>query len=204
MATKKTPIQRITVSENVISQRDLETPQPPQWVTSEGQSLEELESTTSIEEALEEEQTSWMQFDERFHEPFEGLTYIGDLKTTFSYLGHSFLVKTLTSGEKIEIIRICKELEGSLGYAKLFRAATAAAGLIAVDGQPIIAAQKNVGFIQQKLEYIVNMWYDPIIDMIFEHINDLETSVLTIITELGTNQNERFATRIDRAIPTSA
>jgi hypothetical protein len=123
-------------------------------------------------------------FPEKWKAKFEGLLYLGYLEKEVEIPFHKFIVKTLTAGEKINVSLITSELTNTLGYGRSYRAAVVAAGLVLVDGQKLIVAEKDVDVLRQKYNYVINSWHDPVIDILFEAINDLEGQVLEILQEL--------------------
>jgi len=123
-------------------------------------------------------------FPEKWKAPFEGLLYLGHLEKEVEIPFHKFVVRTLTSGEKIKISLITSELADTLGYGRSYRAAVVAAGLISVDGQKLIVSEKDVDTLTQRYNYVITSWHDPIIDILFEAINELEGQVLTVLDEL--------------------
>ena len=124
-------------------------------------------------------------FPDAWKEDFEGLTYLGYLEDVVEIPYHSFLIRTLTVGEKIEITRITKELVNVLGYNRAYKAAVVAAGLQTVDGKPLIAANKAKSVVRERYEYVVNAWYDPVIDLLYQAINNLELRALKVMYECG-------------------
>ena len=123
-------------------------------------------------------------FPEKWKTPFEGLLYLGYLEKEVEIPFHKFVVRTLTSGEKINISLITSDLSDTLGYGRAYRAAVVAAGLSLVDGQKLVVAEKDVDILRQKYHYVTSSWHDPVIDILFEAINELEGQVLTILQEL--------------------
>ena len=123
-------------------------------------------------------------FPEKWKSPFEGLLYLGYLEDEVEIPFHKFVVRTLTSGEKIKISLITAELSDTLGYGRAYRAAVVAAGLISVDGQKLIISEKDVDTLTQRYNYVINSWHDPVIDILFEAINKLEGNVLSVLDEL--------------------
>jgi len=116
--------------------------------------------------------------------PYEGLLYLGYLEKEVEIPFHKFIVRTLTSGEKIKISLITSELTDTLGYGRAYRSAVVAAGLVSVDGRKLIVSEKEVDTLTQRYNYVTASWRDPIIDILFEAINDLEGQVLTVLDEL--------------------
>jgi hypothetical protein len=125
------------------------------------------------------------RFPEEWKKEFEGLAYLGYLTATVKIPFHTFTLKTLLPTEKIEIGLICRELEGTLAYAKSFKSAVVAASLLTVDGQPVIVSEKTRGFVLQKYEYIINTWHEPIIDLLYNTVNVLEGKVISVLQEMG-------------------
>lgn len=125
------------------------------------------------------------EFDPKWREAFEGLLFLGHLEDTVEIPGHSFVVRTLRTGEKLEALQVCRPYEGSISYARAYRAAMAAAGLVLVDGSPVVVASRTVGAVRQKYDYLVNNWYDPVIEVLYERIDALEGQVVRIMEEMG-------------------
>lgn len=124
-------------------------------------------------------------FDTKWQQAFEGLSYIGHLEAKVEIPYHTFTVRTLTVGEKIKIAELIKDLEGSLGYARAYRSAVAAAGTVLVDGQPLLVGSRKVDSISQKYQYMIDNWHDFVIDILYEKINELEGKVIKVLEELG-------------------
>jgi hypothetical protein len=123
-------------------------------------------------------------FPDKWKAPFEGLLYLGYLEKEVEIPFHKFAVKTLTAGEKINVSLITADLADTLGYGRSYRAAIVAAGLVLVDGQRLLAAEKDADILRQKYNYVINSWHDPIIDILFEAINELEGRVIEVLQEL--------------------
>ena len=142
----------------------------------------------------------WMNsFDGRWRNEFEGLAYLGHLEAEVKIPYHSFTVRTLTTGEKIRVVSMVREHEDSIGYARAYRAAVVAAGLVLVDGKPLLVGQKNLDVIPQRYRYITDNWYDYVIDILYDKINELEGQVLEVLKELGVYQTRREVVQVDEA-----
>ena len=129
-------------------------------------------------------------FPEQWKEPFEGLLYLGYLrKEVTSIPFHSFIVRTLTTNEKLEISLATKELQDTMGFGRAYRAAVVAAGLESVDGRELFSASHGTNIFQQKYEYVVNNWRDAVIDILYREIDALEGTVLKVLQELGIIQS---------------
>lgn len=138
-------------------------------------------------------------FDPRWRNPFEGLTYLGYLEADVEIPYHSFKVRTLTTGEKIKVVQMIRELEDSIGYPRAYRAAVVAAGLTLVDGKPLLVGQKNLDVISQRYRYVTDNWYDYVIDILYDKINELEGQVLEVLKELGVYKNRREVVQVAEA-----
>jgi hypothetical protein len=125
-------------------------------------------------------------FPEKWKQEFEGLLYLGYLrKEVLDIPFHKFVVRTLTINEKLEISLLTKEYVDTIGYGRAYRAAVVAAGLETVDGRTLLPSNKGTNVLRQKFEYVINSWYDPVVDILFREIDDLEGQVLIVLQELG-------------------
>ena len=109
-------------------------------------------------------------------EPVSGLLWLGYLAEDVPLFGHVFAIKTLTRGEKLAVASLTKEWEDTLGLSDAYQAATVAASLLSVDGQPVMeldpAADRSAAIARTFAR--VKGWYDPVLGALFERVNDLE------------------------------
>src|SRR5690348_6594372 len=70
------------------------------------------------------------EFDPKVRQDFEGLLYLGRLTHTFNWLGHRFLIRTLSAGEILEVGLLHKPYIGSLADVKAYQAAVVAAAVL--------------------------------------------------------------------------
>ena len=125
-------------------------------------------------------------FPEQWKEEFEGLLYLGYLRKEVKTIPfHTFVVRTLTVNDKLEVALASKDYQDSLSYGRAYRAAIVAAGLETVDGRELVSSSRGSNTFGQKLEYIVNNWYDAVVDVLYQEIDQLEGKVLVILRELG-------------------
>lgn len=151
----------------------------------------------AVERAVDDAQESLAsEFDPKWREPFEGLLYLGHLEETVEIAGHTFVVRTLKTGEKLEALQLCKPYEDSVSFARAYRAAIAAAGLVSVDGLPVLVPQKQVSAVRQKFDYITSNWYDHIIERLYEEIDRLEGKVVKILEELGVVPSREYVAEV--------
>jgi hypothetical protein len=125
-------------------------------------------------------------FPNEWKDEFEGLLFLGKLETEVTSIPyHKFVVRTLTVNEKLEVSLLAKPFIETIGYGRAYRASVVAAGLVSVDGRDMVPLSKGINVIRQKYEYIVNNWYDTVVDILYQEIDKLETKVILILQELG-------------------
>jgi len=125
-------------------------------------------------------------FPEDWKDEFEGLLFLGYLQKEITQVPfHKFVVRTLTVNEKLEVTLITKPYMNMLGYGRAYKAAVVAAGLISVDGRDLVPSNKSINSIRQKYDYIVNNWYDIVIEILFDNIEALENRSAVVLQELG-------------------
>ena len=136
-------------------------------------------------------------FPEEWKEPFEGLLYLGYLHKEVKKIPfHTFVVRTLTVNEKLEITLATKDYQDTVGYGRAYRAAVVAAGLESVDGRELIPSVKGTNTFRQKFEYVINSWYDNVIDILFAEIDELEGQVFKVLQEIGIFPKDSIVTPI--------
>lgn len=125
-------------------------------------------------------------FPEEWKEEFEGLLFLGRLQREVTRIPfHKFVVRTLTVNEKLEVSLIAKPFIETIGYGRAYKTAVVAAGLVSVDGRDLIPANKGINVIRQKYEYVVNNWYDSVVEILYNEIDALENRVVLVLQELG-------------------
>lgn len=161
---------------------------------------EQVDTEANEAAATPEDDLPWIDsFDSRWRNEFEGLAYLGHLQAEVKIPYHSFTVRTLTIGEKIRVVSLVSEHENTIGYARAYRAAVVAAALILVDGKPLLVGQKNIDVIPQRYRYITDNWYDYVVDILFDKVDELEGKVLEVLKELGVYQTRREVVQVDEA-----
>lgn len=133
-----------------------------------------------------EPEPSVHKFDPRYREPLSGMIYIGRLEDTFDWGGHRFVVRTLTLGEQIEAGLLIKPTLGTRVEMKAHQAATVAAGLISVDGNPLMLPIGNAEIEHRdKYQYLMKNWHAPTIDVVYSRIYRLELRARELVDALG-------------------
>jgi hypothetical protein len=125
-------------------------------------------------------------FPDAWKDEFEGLLFLGYLQKEVTQVPfHKFVIRTLTVKQKIEISLMTKDYVDTIGFNRAWKAASVAAALVSVDGRELIAGSKNVNSLQQRYEYITNNWYDIVIEILFNELEQLENRVILVLYELG-------------------
>lgn len=111
-----------------------------------------------------------IKFNQKWLDEFEGLLYIGALTSSFRWLGHKFVVRTLKTDEVIETGLLIKEYVGTPGEPKAYQCAVLAAAVLSVDGRelpiPISGAPEDTQ-LRNRFDYIMRNWFAPTIDMAY-------------------------------------
>lgn len=137
-------------------------------------------------EAQAEEAPPLPTFDPRYIEDFEGLLYIGALGVTFPWLGHRFKIRTLTTGEIIEVGMAVKQYDGTVGDNTAYQAAICAACLVSVDGNPLPAPiAKGESRIENAFKYVIDNWFPSTISKVYDEYYQLEFKVREVIEAMG-------------------
>lgn len=126
------------------------------------------------------------QFDPRYTEEFEGLLFIGALRKRFRWMGHEFVIRTLTTSEVLEVGLLQKPYVGSMGEIKAYQAAVVAASILSVDGKPpplpVTDADSDL---EARFNYVIAHWQPIVIDMLYGQQLDLETVVNETLAAMG-------------------
>jgi len=140
-----------------------------------------------------------LTFDTKWQKDFEGLLYLGKLEKEITTIPmHKFVVRTLTVNEQLEVLLITQPYADGIGYAKAYRAAVVAAGLVSVDGKELVPTDKNSNILRQKWDYVTNGWYEPVIDILYEEIDGLHARMIEVCQEIGVLPKEEDVVQIFR------
>jgi len=126
------------------------------------------------------------EFPPEVKQDVDGLMWLGYLTDSFDLYGHSFVIRTLTRGERLAITQITKEYEETLGMADAYQTAIVAASLMSIDGKPLVDLHKGsnpLHRIKENFE-LVQKWYDPVIESLYERISQLMVRQQIAFTEL--------------------
>lgn len=129
-----------------------------------------------------------VKFDDRWKESFHGLAYLGALTRTFEWLGHKFVIRTLTSDEELAIARIVKDWTGTLGEQRAYLLATVALCTQSVDGKGLptpIGEEPGIDWAIQRFNFIKGRWYRYTVDKVYEQYLILEAEAREVIEQMG-------------------
>jgi hypothetical protein len=127
-------------------------------------------------------------FDERHKEPFEGLMYLGALSKTFTWAGHKFRIRTLTTAEVLIVTAITARYDGTLGQNRAYSAAVVALATESVDGEPLpFPYKESVGteWADQRFDYVTGKWYAYTIDAVYSEYLALEGKAREVMNAMG-------------------
>jgi hypothetical protein len=132
--------------------------------------------------------TPVLAFDERHREAFEGLMYLGALSKTFTWAGHQFRIRTLTTSEILIVGLITARYEGTVAQNRAYAAAVVALATESVDGEPLpFPYKESMGheWADQRFEYVVGKWFNFTIDAVYSEYLVLEAKAREVMTEMG-------------------
>lgn len=129
------------------------------------------------------------QFDERYRDDFNGLTFIGALSKTFTWLGHRFLIRTLTTDEVLQAQILTKEYQDTVGAGLAYRTAVVSLSVQTVDGEPLPVPVVNDGgemsYAIQRFNHVKARWFPYTIDAVFAEFLTLEERTLKVVEAMG-------------------
>ncbi|GAA1978698.1 hypothetical protein [Kitasatospora viridis] len=128
-------------------------------------------------------------FDQRHTEPFEGLLYLGALTKTFTWLGHSFVLRTLGPDEQLAIALLVKPYVGTAGEQLAYTTAIAALATVSVDGEelptPIGEDSQLAEWAHARFNYVKKNWFGFTIAQVFQEFLELEHTVAQVVEAMG-------------------
>jgi hypothetical protein len=164
-----------------------------------GQSTEPQAVTDEDDGAAPEEEPEPLpEFDHRWRDPFDGLCFLGKLQHTFRWMGHEFLIRTLTTDEVLEVGLLHAQYVNTLADVKAYQAAVVAACVMRVDSQPMpipITDEATDTPLATRFQYILRHWFPPLLDVIYEEYLKLEETVNKVLDAMGKAQGWARSTR---------
>lgn len=130
-----------------------------------------------------------VKFDPRYKDDFVGLTFVGALADSFEWLGHEFVIRTLTTDEYLAIATLTKDYIGTTELPRAYATAVAAMCIETVDGQalpvPIAEERNTYAWAFQRFNYVKGQWYPYTISKVFARSQDLERKVEQALESMG-------------------
>lgn len=128
------------------------------------------------------------RFDDRHKNDFEGLLYLGALQKKFKWLGHAFVIRTLTTDELLSVGLIVKEYEGTIGATKAYTTAVVALCTTTVDGEHLPFPYKDgpdIDYAENRFRYVARNWFPFTIDAVYDQYLALEQRVREVLAQMG-------------------
>lgn len=153
----------------------------------------ELVKTTDVQEAVKElldaAGNPLPTFDPKYAEDFLGLLYLGSLTDTFTWLGHTFVIRTLRDGETLAVGQIIKPYMNTMGVDKAYADALVALCIVTVDGKelpiPIGESHRINEWGFQRFQYVVDNWYAYTTNEVYSRYLALDDLVSQVVEALG-------------------
>lgn len=127
------------------------------------------------------------EFDEKSKDDFVGLLYLGALTHSFSFAGHAFIIRTLTTDEILAVGQVVKDHEGSVSQMKAYATAVVAACTVSVDSQPLPTPLRDLPgdvALRDRLD-VAKKWYPYVIDVVYSEFLALEDKMNRVFAEMG-------------------
>jgi hypothetical protein len=128
-------------------------------------------------------------FDPRYVEDFNGLMYLGALSKEFSFVGHTFSIRTLMAGDYLIAGQLMAPYYGTIGEPRAYATAMVAMCVMSVDGQPlptpIQTSSDEIEWARQRFNYVKSHWFAPIIDVVYNEFLALEARAKAVLDEMG-------------------
>jgi hypothetical protein len=150
---------------------------------------EDDEETPEPVEGVAEPELDPVLFDPRYVEPFKGLLYLGALTKQFEWLGHKFVIRTLTTDELLAVPMLIKQWEDTIGHARAYSTAMVALATMSVDDEalptPVQSASTDYAWAFQKFNFVKGRWFVYTIDKVYSEYLELEKTAGEVIEAMG-------------------
>lgn len=126
--------------------------------------------------------------DPKFREDFDGLLFLGKLEDEFTWLGHRFVIRTLTTEEILETGLIVKPYRDTMAEVKAYQAAIVAGTVVSVDGRPMptpLTMSPSDTPLRNRFEYVRRNWFPPTLDVVYERYLLLEDRARAALEAMG-------------------
>lgn len=119
---------------------------------------------------------------------FASLLTCGRRTKTLHILDHTVVVQTLCGSDDLRIGLYAKPYAESVGEQRAYRIAVCAAGIVSIDGQPLVGSlfeqADNDALFDQKVK-IVEKMYPTVITAIYKGVLEAEKEFVELVTRLG-------------------
>ena len=144
------------------------------------------ENDKVVSDIIEEELP---QFDPKYIKDFEGLNYLGALTSQFEWLGHKFVIRTLTTDEYLAVADLMSAYKDGIGAPRAYATAVAALCIETIDEQylptPVQEETRGYAWAYQRFNYIKSHWYPYTIDRVYEQFLLLESRAEKVLESMG-------------------
>lgn len=127
-------------------------------------------------------------FDERYKDDFEGLAFLGALEARFSYIGHKFVIRTLTVDELLAAGRIIGEYQDTPAGTRAYATVMVALSVVSVDGKglpsPIGEGDDAYSWARERFDYVKARWFPFTVDFVYERYLLLEGRTQQVLMEM--------------------
>ena len=156
------------------------SPDPPP--SSQAPEADGSQLGTDVAEALPE-------FDEKYVEDFNGLMYLGALTKTFEWVGHKFVIRTLSADEYLQVALLTKPYAGTIGEVRAYATAVVALCVDSVDGEPlplpIQVERDDLAWAYQRFNFVKSRWFNYTIDLVYGEFLVLERRATEVLDAMG-------------------
>lgn len=119
---------------------------------------------------------------------FASLLTCGRRTKTLHILDHTVVVQTLCGSDDLRIGLYAKPYGETVGEQRAYRIAVCAAGIVSIDGQPLVGSlfeqADNDALFDQKVK-IVEKMYPTVITAIYKGVLEAEKEFVELVTRLG-------------------
>jgi hypothetical protein len=128
-----------------------------------------------------------VEFTDEEEVQFLDLLQLGKLEETIEFLGHTFVISTLTMEEEIELGRTLERYQTMPTHTQAFMACVVAAGLRSVDGEPLHYPLGKISVaedIRRKFN-VIKKYYPTTIAYIYDQTKLLDAKLAPLWAKLG-------------------
>lgn len=128
-------------------------------------------------------------FDERYVDAFDGLIYLGALSKEFEWLGHRFVIRTLSTNELLHVGLIVKEYADTVVQGRAYASAMVALATMSVDDEqlptPVMSHDNGSAWAHQRFNYVTSRWFPYTIDKVYSEYLELDKQASDVIEQMG-------------------